>query len=254
MDLKLKNELGSNYESSRQKARVITEKWVLDNYKCPFCSGTLKPFSNNNKCSDFYCGKCNESFELKSKKGRFSKRISGAEYKTTVEKVSSNENPNWILLEHNGLFVTRLILLPKQFVYAEMVIPREPLGENARRTGWQGCILDLNKLPKFAQIEFIKNGSIIDQKIVNYRLKQAECFKKNNMKDKGWKLEVLACVDSLPGSIFSSSQMKQFFPLLKETHPNNNHIDKKVSQILQYLRDMNFIKFIDNNGLYMKLF
>ena len=48
--------------------------------------------------------------------------------------------------------------------------------------------------------------------------------------------------------------MKEYFPKLKETHPNNNYIDKKVSQILQQLRDIGYIKFIDNNGLYMKIF
>lgn len=123
----------------------------------------------------------------------------------------SSENPNWIFLEHDGLNVTGLILIPKCFIYDEMIIPRKPLGENAH-------------------------------------------FRNNNFKEKGWKLEILSYIDSLPDNIFTYKQMKEFFPKLKETHPNNNYIDKKVSQILQQLRDIGYIKFIDNNGLYMKIF
>lgn len=254
MNMKLKVELGESYNSSRQKARVTTESWVIENCKCPFCGGELKSFKNNNKCSDFYCGKCNDSFELKSKKGKFSKTINGSEYKTTLEKVRSNENPNWLLLEHDGLNVTGFVLIPKYFIYDEMIIPRKPLGQNARRAGWQGCKLDLEKLPSFGKISLIKDCRVTEGKIVNYRLKQAECFKNSNIKEKGWKLEILSYVDSLSDNVFTYNQMKSFFPVLKESHPNNNHIDKKVSQVLQQLRDLGFIRFIDNDGLYMKLF
>ena len=254
MNLKLKVELGKNYKSLRQKARVITENWISENYKCPFCGGRLETFPNNNKCSDFYCTKCNEKFELKSKKGKFTNRISGSNYKTTLEKIMSSENPNWILLEHDGLNVTGLILIPKSFIYDEMIIARKPLGENARRAGWQGCIIDLSKLPSFGKIRCIENGKCIESKIINYRLKQNAHFQNNNFKEKGWKLEILSYIDSLPDNIFTYNQMKEYFPKLKETHPNNNYIDKKVSQILQQLRDIGYIKFIDNNGLYMKIF
>lgn len=68
MNLQLNVSVGNGYNSSRQKARVITEKWIFENYNCPFCGGRLEPFPNNHKCSDFYCAKCNEKFELKSKK------------------------------------------------------------------------------------------------------------------------------------------------------------------------------------------
>ncbi len=252
--MKLSVELAESYNSPRQKARVITESWVAENCNCPFCGGKLEPFPNNNKCSDFKCSKCSESFELKSKKGKFSKTINGAEYKTTLEKVRCSENPNWLLLEHDGLNITGLVLIPKYFIYDEMVIPREPLGQNARRAGWQGCKLDLKKLPSFGKISLIKDCQITECKIVNFRLKQAEYFKKSNIKEKGWKLEILSYVDSFSDNIFTYNQMKRFFPLLKETHPNNNNVDKKVSQVLQQLRDSGFIKFVDNDGLYMKLF
>lgn len=166
----------------------------------------------------------------------------------------SSENPNWILLEHDGLNVTELILIPKCFIYDEMIIPRKPLGENAHRAKWQGCIIDLSKLPNFGKIRCIENGKCIESKIINYRLKQNAHFRNNNFKEKGWKLEILSYIDSLPDNIFTYKQMKEFFPKLKETHPNNNYIDKKVSQILQQLRDIGYIKFIDNNGLYMNIF
>lgn len=100
MNLMLNTDLGNKYKrSNSQKAKAMTEAWISENFNCPFCNVKLSQYSPNNKCADFYCKKCNEDFELKSVKGKFSKsKIIGAEYNTTIEKIKTN-NSNWLLLE-----------------------------------------------------------------------------------------------------------------------------------------------------------
>ena len=37
-----------------------------------------------------------------------------------------------------------ILKIDSQFINPECVIPRKPLGINARRAGWQGCYLKFN--------------------------------------------------------------------------------------------------------------
>ena len=76
MNLSLNTKLAEGYSSNSQIARVLTEHWVKENSYCPCCGETpLNEFENNRPVADFYCKKCNEEFELKSKNGKFSTTI-----------------------------------------------------------------------------------------------------------------------------------------------------------------------------------
>lgn len=69
MNLQFDIKLANKYNSNSQIARVLTENWVLNNSYCPSCGELpLNEFENNRPVADFYCKKCNEEFELKSKK------------------------------------------------------------------------------------------------------------------------------------------------------------------------------------------
>jgi len=74
MKLSLDLELAKTYTSTSQKARVLTEGWVLDEVYCPSCGGPVDNYNNNKPVADFYCKKCIEDFELKSKNGKIGKR------------------------------------------------------------------------------------------------------------------------------------------------------------------------------------
>lgn len=245
--------LAKNYKSNSQKARVITETWVAENFKCPYCKKKLKQYNPNNECADYYCSKCNEDFELKTKNGKFSNLINGASYKATLNKISSNRNSNWILLEHKNFTVTNLTFIPKCFFYDSIVEAREPLKQTARRAGWQGCRLNMNMIPSFGKIKYIKDSQEIDKKIIAYHLKMANPFKNANLKDKSWKLEVLSLVDSLPENIFTLKELEKLIPTVQDKHPNNKHIDAKFRQVLQILRNEGYVLFL-GDGLYQKLF
>lgn len=245
---------GKKYTKKTKQAMAITENWLLNNFCCPFCNSKLIKYQENNICADFYCKKCNEDFELKSKNGKFSaSKITGSAYQTTIDKINSDNNSNWILLEHDNYKVKRIVFIPRYFFYDNVVEPRNKLSEHARRAGWQGCRINLNLIPSFGKICYLNDAEEIDQKIISYRLKQAEKLKKINPKEKTWRSEVLYLIDKIPDSIFTLKQLKKEIPALEKEHPENKNIDSKIRQMLQELRDKGFIIFLDK-GLYQKLF
>ncbi len=258
MNFAMDTNISGNYKNKSQKARVITETWLLDNFKCPFCNSKLTQYTANNKCADYFCKKCNEDFELKTIKGKFPKdKMNGAGYKATLDKINSDKSSHWILLEHNNFTVSGLTFIPKYFFYDEMIEPRKELSETAKRHGWQGCRIALNMIPSFGKISYIKNNKEVDKKIINYKLGKASAFKKSDLKNKNWKLEVLSIVDSIPETIFSANNLYEFIPMLEKKHPDNHHIDARIRETLQQLRNEGYIKFLDTEGfkgLYQKLF
>jgi len=67
MRLTLDENLVTNYSSASQKIRVLSESWVLKEIYCPSCGESIFEYKNNKPVADFYCTKCVEDFELKSK-------------------------------------------------------------------------------------------------------------------------------------------------------------------------------------------
>jgi len=89
MNLTLNTNLAHGYKSKPQIARVLSEDWVLRNIYCPGCGcSSLNKFKNNRPVADFYCKKCSEEFELKSKSGKFSNTIAGGAYSTMIERIN----------------------------------------------------------------------------------------------------------------------------------------------------------------------
>lgn len=108
-------------------------------------------------------------------------------------------------------------------------------------------------IPSFGKITYIKNSKGADKRIINYKL---EGFNKSNLERKNWKLEVLAIIDSIPETVFSTNNLYDFIPNLKK-HPNNHNIDARIRETLQQLRDEGYVKYLDKGGfkgLYQKLF
>ncbi len=69
---------------------------------------------------------------------------------------------------------------------------------------------------------------------------------------KGWKLEILKCAQAIPSQEFSFEEISEFKSYLSDIYPENSHIDAKIRQQLQYLRDLGLIEFL-GNGKYKKL-
>ncbi|MEN9756212.1 MAG: hypothetical protein RL755_399, partial [Pseudomonadota bacterium] len=148
MNLSFNTKLIEGYSSNSQIARVLTENWVRENSYCPCCGETsLNEFQNNKPVADFYCNTCNEEFELKSKKGNFSNTITDGAYSTMIERINSNQNPNFFFLTYTKNWsVNNFLIIPKQFFTTEIIVKRKQLSEKARRAGWIGCNIDISNV------------------------------------------------------------------------------------------------------------
>lgn len=97
MRLDLETSLAEQYSNNSQKARVLTEKWVEDQLFCPNCAhASLKAFPNNNPAADFFCTKCMETYELKSSKKAFGKKIAAGAYDTIGETYQFSRKSQFI--------------------------------------------------------------------------------------------------------------------------------------------------------------
>ncbi len=147
LDLQLPQEIGNKYKSNSQKIRVMTEAWVRTKILCPACGHHIENYPNNQPVADFFCVNCNEDFELKSKNGYFGGKVVNGAYSSLISRLQSNKNPNLFLLAYSksNYLITSFIVIPKQFFIAEIIEKRPPLSQSAKRAGWIGCNIEVNK-------------------------------------------------------------------------------------------------------------
>lgn len=255
MNLKFNTDLASLYTSNSQIARVLTESWVKENSYCPNCGkDKINEYPNNQPVADFFCAFCNEDFELKSKNGKLGKKINDGTYSTMIDRISSENNPNFFFLTYskNNWFVNNFLIIPKHFFQPEIIEKRNPLSSGARRAGWIGCNIDLQRIPELGRIFLVKNSVVADRKNVLETWSKTVFLRIESVEAKGWTLDVLKCLDRITSTDFSLNEVYKFEEELKLNHPDNNHIKDKIRQQLQILRDMNIIEFV-SRGRYRKV-
>ncbi len=254
MNLNFNTKLAQGYSSNAQIARVLTENWVKENSFCPCCGNIyLNDFENNRPVADFYCDKCKEEFELKSKNGLFSNTITDGAYSTMIERINSNQNPNFFFLTYSKQFsVNNFLLIPNHFFTPNIIQKRKPLSDNARRAGWIGCNVDISNIPESGKIFIIKNQKEVEKQQVIDNYCRTQSIKTTNIESRGWVMDVLNCIDRIDAVDFSLNQVYQFESELQTKHPDNNFIKDKIRQQLQYLRDKGFIDFT-TRGNYKKI-
>ncbi len=254
MNLSFNTKLATGYSSNSQIARVLTENWVKENSYCPCCGEIpLNEFENNRPVADFYCRNCKEEFELKSKSGKLTNTITDGAYDTMIERINSNNNPNFFFLTYTKEWtVNNFLIIPKQFFTPEIVIKRNPLSVTAKRAGWVGCNIDISKVADAGKVFLIKNAQTISQEIVKETFNKTLFLRTKNSDSKGWILEVMNCVDLIKKDFFTLDEVYKFEQKLKFKYPNNKFIKDKIRQQLQILRDKGIIEFV-GRGNYKKI-
>lgn len=252
MNLILNKNLGINYSSKSQKIRVITENWVLCEIYCPSCGDAVTDYENNKPVADFYCKKCIEDFELKSKKGKIGKTVPAGAYSKIIERVNSLSKPNFFFMGYlETLCINEFFVVPKHFFVSEIIEKRKPLKETARRAGWVGSNILFSKIPKAGRIFYIENGKEIPKKDVLEKWQKTVFLKEIKKSDaKGWILDVMNCIDDLNKKEFTLKDIYKYEFDLQKIHPENNHIKDKIRQQLQFLRDKNYLDF-KGKGVYI---
>lgn len=254
MNLSLDLKLGKTYTSTSQKARVLTEGWVLKEVYCPSCGGPVDNYGNNKPVADFYCKKCIEDFELKSKRGKIGKKVSAGAYSQMVKRINSPEKPNFFFMGYlETLDVNDFFVVPKHFFVSEMIEERKPLAETARRAGWIGSNILFSKIPKAGQIFYVENGKEIAKEDVLEKWQKTVFLKKIKKTDaKGWILDVMNCIDALNKNEFTLADMYSFENDLRAIHPENKNIKPKIRQQLQFLRDKGYLEFVESGQYRLK--
>jgi type II restriction enzyme len=246
VQLQIPTNLIANYKSPSQRARVATEAWAAEELFCPSCSSnSLDVLPNNTRGRDFDCPRCTSSFQLKSQSKHFASRIVNSEYHTAIREIRADRTPNLFALEYNrdSWKVENLFLIP-HFAFSEsMVIPRKPLGPNARRAGWTGCNYILGAIAPDARISYVSNGKPVAPKTVREKFAALRSLEKFSVKERGWALDVLTVVRSLRRPDFTLADVYAFEYRLGPLHPNNRHVRDKIRQQLQVLRDANLLDF-----------
>ena len=235
------------YRSGSQNARAWTESWVEQSLYCPSCGRAgISRLPNNLPVADFHCPGCTEIFELKSRKRRFGKRILDGAYRTMMARLVESTHPNLFLLNYN--FVQRLVtdvaVVPKQFFVQGLITKRNPLGPHARRAGWVGCTIWLERIPAIGRIPIVRGGEPLPRDAVLARWQRTLFLREEADNARGWLIETIRCIEKIGRPRFSLEDMYAFEAHLGRLYPNNRHVKQKLRQQLQILRDRGFLEFL----------
>jgi len=121
---------------------------------------------------------------------------------------------------------------------------RPPLAPTARRAGWVGCNILLNKIPKDARIPIVESGRFRPSFEVRRAYQRLRPLEQLKAEMRGWTLDVLNVVRSLNKAEFSLPEVYAYTDELAELHPKNSNVQPKIRQQLQILRDLNLLEFL----------
>lgn len=238
-----------SYDSGTQKARVWTEQWVADWLFCPNCGNkSIFQLPANLPVADFYCAECGDQYELKSQKKPFGTKVVDGAYKTMCERLESHNNPNFLLLQYDlpTTSVVNVCVIPKHFFVPEIIEQRKPLPPTARRAGWVGCNILMDRIPESGRVYVVRNRVAAPKDIVVSQWRQTLFLREERPEARGWLIEVMHCIDALGAKEFSIQDMYKFDDHLRKIYPGNNNIKPKIRQQLQILRYRGYLDFADN--------
>ena len=114
------------------------------------------------------------------------------------------------------------------------------------------CSMDISQLPTSGKISLVTNGNIVAKDTVIEQWQQHLFLRQTTVKQKGWLLAIMQCVEKLPNPNFTLKDIYAYAPILAKQFPSNQHIHAKIRQQLQILRDKHIIEFL-GNGNYRKI-
>ena len=244
MNLSMTGSLADAYTSGSQRARIVTEAWGEQNLYCPNCSSpNLSRHSNNTKAFDYQCPDCTFDYQLKGQKSRIGDHITDGAYGAMIEAIRRDATPNFFFMQYDlaDWSVKNLLLVPSFAFPESAIIKRNALSSTARRAGWVGCNIALNRIPLDARIPVVREGEVIPASEVRAKYRHVKPLKELKAKERGWTLDVLTAVRRLGKTQFTTAETYGFARELEDLHPDNRHVKDKIRQQLQVLRDRGFL-------------
>jgi hypothetical protein len=245
-------EAPAHYSSGSQSARIWTERWVRDWVYCPNCGAAkISSFPNNSPVADFFCASCNEEYELKSQKSSFGNKVLDGAFRTKCERLAADNNPSLFLLNYDlkKLHVVNFLVVPKHFFVRDIIEERKPLAVTARRAGWIGSNIRLDRVPTSGKIFIVQNGIPESKYAVLAKWRRTLFLRDEGAEARGWLVEVMKCVEAVAKSEFRLEDVYAFEDRLSRIYPGNNNVRPKIRQQLQVLRDQGYLDFV-SRGYY----
>lgn len=226
----------------------MTESWVGAQVYCPNCGQrTLNQYPNNTPVGDFFCPKCSEQFELKSKRDAFGSKIVDGGYRTMLRRLRSADVPNLFALSYDRTRgrVQNLFVIPSHFFVPEIIERRKPLAPTARRAGWTGCNILFGDIPQAGRVNVVASGVPVNKALVLSAWKRTLFLREQKkVEARGWTLDVMRCVERLRMPEFSLADVYGYEGRLSKLHAHNRHVRAKIRQQLQVLRDAGYLEFV----------
>ena len=219
------------YKSASQRARIGTESWGAANFFCPACeSPRLNVVAAQGTAAiDYFCPSCESPFQLKSQSKPLGGRIVDAAYSEMKRAILEDRTPNLFVLHYDlDTWAVRTVLLVPHFAFALSAVERrKPLASTARRAGWVGCNILLDKIPVHARIPIVNEGTPRPRSEVRASYNRLRPLEKLHVEKRGWTLDVLQVVQSLGKLEFTLADVYAHAAALAKLHPANRHIDRK---------------------------
>jgi type II restriction enzyme len=235
------------YKSASQRARIGTESWGAANFFCPTCqSPRLNVAPRNTVAVDYFCPICESPFQLKSQSKPLGSKIVDAAYSEMKRAILEDRTPNLFVLHYDlDTWAVRTVILIPHFAFALSAVERrKPLASTARRAGWVGCNILLDRIPVHARISVVNEGTPQTSQQVRASYNRLRPLEKLHVEKRGWTLDVLQVVQSLGKLEFTLADVYSRADELAKLHPNNRHVRDKIRQQLQVLRDLGLLTFL----------
>lgn len=258
MNLGLDPRLGVGYASKSQWARKVTEGWAEGNLFCLACpSDWLQAHAANRAVEDYHCPACSRRVQLKAKNGAIGSSVSNSAFAKKQTAILAGRAPDYCFMAYDreALAVNDLVWVPGHFITMSVISERKPLKPTARRAGWIGSNIHLDRVPSAGKIGVVIDGQVTPKAVVRKQFSTLEFLGRYEAQQRGWVADVLACLDGLdlqPGSSFTLSDVYACEDDLQAIHPKNHNIRPKIRQQLQILVAGKVLERI-RPGLYRKL-
>ena len=125
-----------------------------------------------------------------------------------IRAIRSDRVPNLIVLQYSTEWLIKnLLLIPRVFFSESVIEKRPPLGPAARRAGWVGCNILLDRIPRDGKISLVASGSVVAEQYVREEFSRIRKLAEIPPSVRGWTLDVLAAVRRLAKPRFSLQEL-----------------------------------------------
>ena len=245
MQLSCDMRLADGYKSPSQRARVLSEGWFAKNAYCLACDADeVRQTRANTHATDFVCPKCSHRYELKAFERRPNGSLVDGAYDSMMQRVVAGTAPTLCLLERSKEWRIRsLTAIHASFLVPEVVEKRPPLGPSARRAGWVGCNIRLDRIASDGEVTVVNGGIVEPVTDVRRRFQRFLPLAKKSAEQRGWTLLTLCVVRELGKTAFSLRDLYAREVRFAAVYPGNRHVRDKIRQQLQILRDLGVLAF-----------